>query len=189
MCSADAASSHEADDGSQRTDTDDGCRLRMMPATDDADDGSRRPKPTTGADDGCRRPTLTTDAGHGLQATMRSTPQNKWMQQTRSAPWPAGGAALAADPCVLRTLRRRTTPTTEANGRMSTTDTDNGRWRPPMMPTTDVDDGCRLRTPTTDAHDGCSRRTTGYDAFDAAEQVDAADEVRAIASRRRGPRS
>jgi hypothetical protein len=30
-------------------------------------------------------------------------PSNKWMQQTRSAPWPAGGAALAADPCVRRT--------------------------------------------------------------------------------------
>ena len=29
-------------------------------------------------------------------------PSNKWMQQTRSAPWPAGGAALAADPCVRR---------------------------------------------------------------------------------------
>src|SRR3990172_8977244 len=100
MCSADAASSHHADDGSQRTNTDDGCRLRMMPATDDADDGSRRPKPTTGADD-----------------------------------------------------------------------------------------GCRLRMPTTDAHDGCRPRTTAYDAFDAAEQVDAADEVRAMASRRRGPRS
>jgi hypothetical protein len=28
-----------------------------------------------------------------------------------------------------------------------------------------------------------------YDAFDAAEQVDAADEVRAMASWRRGPRS
>src|SRR3972149_2776413 len=106
MCSADAASSHHADDGSQRTNADDGCRLRMMPATDDAADGCRRRMPTTDADDGCSRRMLTTDAGHGLQATMRSTPQNKWMQQTRSAPWPAGGAALAADPCVMPTIRK-----------------------------------------------------------------------------------
>ena len=34
----------------------------------------------------------------------RHTLSNKWMQQTRSAPWPAGGAALAADPCVRRTI-------------------------------------------------------------------------------------
>src|SRR3989304_2923234 len=132
--------------------------------------------PTTDADYGCSRRMLTTDAGHERQATMRSTPQKKWMQQPRPAPWPAGGAALAADPCVLRTLRRRTTPTTEANGRMSTTDTDNGRWRPPMMP-------------TTEAPDGCPRRDTGYDGFDAAEQVDAADGVPPIGSRGRGPRS
>ena len=86
-------------------------------------------------------------------------PSNKWMQQTRSAPWPVGGAALAADPCVLRTLRRRVTPTTEADGRMFTTDAD-GR-----MPTTDADCGCLRRTSTTDAADGRLRRKprTGAD--------------------------
>jgi len=146
-----------------------------MPTTE-VDDRSRRRVPTTGADDGRRRRMLTTDAGHERQATIRSTPQNKWMQQTRSAPWPAGGAALAADPCVLRTLRRRTTPTTDANGRMPTTDADDG-CRLRMMPATDdaddgsrrpkpttyADDGCRLRMPTTDAHDGCSRRMPATD--------------------------
>jgi len=44
--------SHHADDGSQRTDTDDEYRRRMMAATHDADDGSRRLKPTTDADYG-----------------------------------------------------------------------------------------------------------------------------------------
>jgi len=64
QCSADAASSHHADDGSQRTNADYGCRLRMMPATDDADDGSRRRMSIKDADDGCRLRMLTTDAGH-----------------------------------------------------------------------------------------------------------------------------
>ena len=41
---------------------------------------------------------------HGtvLRKPESDEPSNKWMQQTRSAPWPAGGAALAADPCVRR---------------------------------------------------------------------------------------
>jgi len=50
-----------------------------------------------------------------------------------------------------------------------------------MPATDDADDGSRRRMPTTDAHDGCWPWTTGYEAFDAAEQVDAADEVRAMA--------
>ena len=86
----------------------DECRLRMP--TTEVDDRSQRRVPTTDADYGFRRRMLTTDAHDGCRAGTTGydcvpTPQNKWMQQTRSAPWPAGGAALAADPCVRRTCR------------------------------------------------------------------------------------
>ena len=45
--------------------------------------------------------------GRERKTGRRHTLSNKWMQQTRSAPWPAGGAALAADPCVGPTIGGR----------------------------------------------------------------------------------